>query len=772
MRRLLMLWRHPLVLKLGLLLLVLLASYTVYLDATIRSSFDGKKWQVPARVYARPLELFEGMPLTPQELASELRDLGYSELRATSPGSFQRNGNRLSLYSRGFDFWDGSEPQQIADVEFRNGSISRLARMGSRGASGKLALLRLEPLEIGAIYPAHKEDRVLVRLEEVPPLLTAALLAIEDHRFYQHHGVSLVSIARAALANAKSGAVVQGGSTLTQQLVKNFYLDRSRTLRRKVTEALMSGLLELHYSKEAILEAYLNEVYLGQAGARAIHGFGLASQHYFNRALQELSIEKLALLVAIVRGPAYYDPWRHPDRALARRNRVIDALVGQELLAAEDAQWAKAQPLNLGKASRSHFTFPAYMDLVKRQLGETYKREDLTSNGLRVFTSFDPRVQRRAEQAVRAQIAKLQSRVDKQTPAGDLPAENFHAKQVRTGQKAALQAAVVVTQTTTAEVLAVVGGSDPRFAGYNRALDARRSIGSVVKPFVYLTALERGDYTLASLIDDAPIAFNNRDGSEWVPRNFDRKDHGQVPLITALAKSYNQATARLGQQLGLDAVVETLRRAGQARELNAVPSLFIGTTQLTPYEVTTLYQTIAANGFRTPLKAIRSVLDSDGKPLQRFPYQTEQVIDPHANYLLQRALVAVGEFGSAVAASHKLGAASFAGKTGTSGAQRDSWFAGFRADLLAVAWVGYDDNKTMPFTGASAALPLWVELMASASRQPVWLLPPAGIEQHWVNTLSGMPTRRGCENSLLLPFVQGSAPQGARVCDSPQALKR
>lgn len=745
LRRAFRLWRHPLVLKFALLLVVLLASYTVYLDATIRDSFEGKKWQVPARVYGRPLEIFEGMSLGAAELEAELRDLGYNPAQSTSPGGFLVRGKRISVYSRGFEFWDGSEPAQIAEIDFANGRVSRLQRMGG----GALALLRLEPMEIGAIYPAHREDRILVRLENVPPLLTASLVAIEDHRFYQHHGVSPVAILRAALANVKSGSLVQGGSTLTQQLVKNFYLDRRRTLRRKFTEALMSVLLELHYEKEQILEAYLNEVYLGQAGARAIHGFGLASHHYFNRPLQELSIEKLALLVAIVRGPTWYDPWRHPERALARRNRVIDALVDQQLLAQEDAAWARAQPLNLGKSSRSHFVFPAYMDLVKRQLDETYSREDLTSNGLRVFTSFDPRVQRSAEQATTRTMERLQAR---------LPAD-----------AAPLQAAVVVTQPATGEVLAVVGGRKPRFAGYNRALDAQRSIGSVVKPFVYLAALETGEYTLATPLDDAPISFTNRDGSSWAPRNFDRQDHGRVPLVTALAKSYNQATARLGQQVGIDRVIDTLQRAGQGRAVNAVPSLFIGTTQLSPLEVAGLYQTIAADGFRTPPKAIRSVLDSDGKPLERFPFQASRTIAPQANYLLQRALVAVGEIGSAGSATASLGRGTFAGKTGTSGGQRDSWFAGFSGDLLAVTWVGFDDNSALPFTGSTAALPLWTRLMSSASKQRLQLLPPAGIEQEWVNIQNGQRSRRGCADALLLPFIEGTAPTGARRCDPAEA---
>ncbi|NNL56540.1 MAG: penicillin-binding protein 1B, partial [Pseudomonadales bacterium] len=632
-----------------------------------------------------------------------------------------------------------------AQVSFAGGRVTRM-----RSLLGQpLPLLRLEPMEIGAIYPRHREDRILVKIEEVPPLLTAALLAIEDHRFYQHRGVSPASIARAALANVRSGTVVQGGSTITQQLVKNFYLDQRRTLRRKFTEALMSLLLELHYDKEQILEAYLNEVYLGQAGARAVHGFGLASQHYFNRPLQELSIERLALLVAIVRGPTYYDPWRHSERALARRNRVLDALVAQQLLSTQDAQWAQQQPLNLGKQTRSHYVFPAYMDLVKRKLGEVYQQQDLVSNGLKIYTSFDPRVQRSAERAVQQGVEKLQGKVD--------------AKQA--GQ---LQAAAIVSHSATGEVLAVVGGRDPRYAGYNRALDARRSIGSVIKPFIYLAALEQPDrYTLASLLDDGPIQFTDQHGKTWSPRNFDRRDHGKVPLVTALAKSYNQATARLGQQLGIERVVDTLHKMGQQRELNPVPSLFIGTTQLTPVEVASLYQTIAANGFRTPLKAIRSVLDSDGQPLERFPYQTRQASTAQSSYLVQQALVQVGTFGSARAAGARLGGGSFAGKTGTSGAQRDSWFAGYSGDLLAVVWLGYDNNAATPFTGSSGALPIWTELMAQASKQPLRLLAPANIVHTWTNVRTGQRTRSSCNNAYRLPFVAGSEPAGAIKCDGP-----
>jgi penicillin-binding protein 1B len=680
---------HPLALKIYLVLFTLLTGYTVYLDATIRSSFEGKKWQLPARVYARPLELYAGLPVSANEFEQELKDLGYQNGTSTRPGSYFRSGEQFTLHTRGHTFWDGIEVPQSVQLAFNGKQLKRLGQLN--GAS--LALLRLEPMEIGAIYPNHREDRILVKIEDVPPLLVAALL---------------------------------------------------RSLRRKFTEAIMALLLDRRYSKEAILQAYLNEVYLGQAGARAIHGFGLASQHYFNRPLHELSVDRLAMLIAIVRGPTYYDPWRHPQRTLARRNLVIDALQAQQLLGSEDAQWAKQQALQLGKQTRSHFVFPAYIDLVKRQLRDVYQESDLTSNGLKIYTSFDPRIQRYAEQAVIDWLGKTNS-------------TNM--------QQEALQAAVVVTQPETGEVLALVGGTNPRFAGFNRALDARRSIGSVVKPVVYLSALAKPKrYTLASLVDDSAITIDV-DGVQWSPRNYDRKDHGEVPLVTAMAKSYNQATARLGNELGVTEVVDLLQAMGIERKLNAVPSLFIGATQLSPFEVAGLYQTIAANGYRTPLKAIRAVLDNQNLPLERFQYQISQSVDADSMHLIQSAMVHVGRQGSAQSARYALGNNfTFAGKTGTSGDQRDSWFAGFTGDLLAVVWLGHDNNKPTPYTGSTGALPIWTQLIASASRRPLLLMPGPSIETAWIDLASGQRVKRSCRSAVELPFIMGSTPKTIASC--------
>ncbi len=728
-------------LKLGFALLVAMIAYVIYLDATIRSTFEGNKWQLPARVYARPMELYSGAALTVAEIEQELKDLGYREGDIGMPGSYLKKthaGGRvsLSLHSRAHQFWDGEELAQQASLWFANNQLSNITDL----SGVPLPLLRLDPIEIGAIYPAHKEDRILLRMQDIPPLLAAALVAVEDHRFYEHHGVSLSAIFRALVQNVRAGGYSQGGSTLTQQLVKNYYLTRERSLRRKFTEAIMAVLLDSHYNKEDILEAYFNEIYLGQAGERAVHGFGLGAHHYFNRPLHELSVEKLALLIAVIRGPTYYDPWRYPDRALSRRNLVLDRLQSQGLLSEHDTAWAREQPLNLGKASGSYFSFPAYLGLVKQQLKAHYPQSALTSEGLRIYTAFDPQLQRNVERSVDEHLQRL-------------------------GLEG-LEASAVVSEPDTGEVQAVLGSRRARYAGFNRAINMQRSVGSVIKPFVYLTALQQPEsYTLSTVVSDEAISFELNDGSQWSPRNYDRESHGDVALVEALAYSYNQATARLGQEIGLEAVVNTLDKAGLDVEFNAVPSLFIGTTQLSPFQVSQLYQSIASNGFASPLKAIRSVLDREGNSVQRFPYQVEHVYDENSIFLINAALMEVGQFGSARGARYRLGEGfSFAAKTGTSSQGRDSWLAGYTDDLLAVVWVGFDDNRPTSLTGSSGALPIWASIIKSSSHRPLSLSPPEGIVYEWADLKTGGRSTKRCESAMRLPYQLGSEPTGRRRC--------
>ncbi|MDX1594698.1 MAG: penicillin-binding protein 1B [Gammaproteobacteria bacterium] len=719
----------------------LLVGYLFYLDRQVVTQFEGKRWAVPARVFARPLELFPGLALEPDRLEEELRLLRYTRQRASSaPGTYARAGNVISLRTRGFRFADGEQGSQIAVVRFDGGRVTGLATPGGVA----LSLLRVEPLEIGGIYPAHNEDRVLVRLEEVPPVLVEMLLTIEDRHFFSHHGVDPGAIARAMWANLRSGRVSQGGSTLTQQLVKNYFLTPERSLWRKVNEALMALLLELRYSKQEILEAYLNEVYLGQEGARAIHGFGRASLDYFGLPLEQVDLPRAALLVTLLRGASYYDPRRHPERARERRDRILTTLEQRGVIDAAAAEAARRAPLGVAvERGTSAVRYPAFFDLVRRQLRRDYRDEDLRSEGLRVFTTLDPLVQADVEDEVADALPRLER-------TRDLP-------------RGKLQAAVVVGRSDGGEVLAVAGGRRPRYAGFNRALDAVRPIGSLVKPAVYLAALERG-YSLATPLDDTPFQLTLDDGSLWAPDNYDRQSHGRVPLYRALANSYNLATARLGLELGVPRTVNVLERLGLRRDVPAFPSLLLGAVEMTPLEVAQLYQTLAGNGFFTPLRAIREVITADGSQLQRYPLTVEQRFDPAAVYRLTYALQEVVRSGTARSMPASLSALGVAGKTGTTDDLRDSWFAGYSGQHVAVAWVGRDDNAPTGLTGASGALRLWsgvLERLDSASLAPV---PPEGVVTAWLEFDPLRRSAEGCPGAVRLPMLEAALPAEESAC--------
>ncbi|MBF7730435.1 penicillin-binding protein 1B [Pseudomonas sp. N040] len=729
-------------LKLGLVGAVLLAGLMVYFDAVVQEKFSGKRWTVPAKVYARPLELFVGLKLDKQDFLTELDALGYRrEAVAGSPGAVSVAGSTIELNTRGFQFYEGAEPAQKVRVRFSGNYVAEL----SRANGGKLAVARLEPLLMGGLYPAHNEDRVLIQLDQAPPYLLETLVAVEDREFFNHFGVSPKSIARAIWVNAAAGQLRQGGSTLTQQLVKNFYLTSERSLTRKATEALMALLLEMHYSKQEILEAYLNEVFLGQDGQRAVHGFGLASQHYFSQPLSELKLHQVALLVGIVKGPSYYSPRRHPERALARRNLVLDLLVEQGVITAAQATAAKQLPLGVTqRGSLANSTYPAFMDLVKRQLRQDYHEDDLTEEGLRIFTSFDPIRQMEAESALGETLKRLGSRkgVDE------------------------VEAAMVVTNPETGEVQALIGSRLPRFAGFNRAIDAVRPIGSLIKPAVYLTALERpSQYTLTSWLVDEPFSIKGADGQVWRPQNYDHLAHGNIYLYQGLANSYNLSTAKLGLELGVPKVLNTLDRLGVEQDWPAYPSMLLGAGGLSPMQVATMYQTIANGGFNTPLRGIRSVLTADGQPLKRYPFQIQQRFDPGAIFLLQNAMQKVMREGTGRSVYSQLPAAlNLAGKTGTSNDSRDSWFAGFSQDLLAVVWLGRDDNGKTPLTGATGALQVWASFMRKAEPMSLDMPLPDNVIQAWVDATTGQGSDPSCPNAVQIPYIRGSQPAAGSPC--------
>jgi penicillin-binding protein 1B len=727
-----------------LLIGVVVVGYVVYLDHAVTVKFDGKHWAVPARVFGRPLDLYSGANVTPQQLEAELQRLGYRKVQQVDmDATWSRDRNHFVLRTRPFISQDGTHASRTVDIRFAGGRVSELKDLSGVG----LTLVQLEAPEIGSIYPAHNEDRVLVQHSDLPRIMVQALIEVEDRSFNSHFGVDPKAILRALWANIRAGGVVQGGSTLTQQLVKNFYLNHERTLWRKINEAIMALLLEAHYPKDAILQAYANEIYLGQDGNRAIHGFGLASHFYFNRPLNELDLPKMALLVALVKGPSYYDPRRNPERAIKRRNMVLNILREQGHLTAEQERLASTAPLGVAaKGSRGGSSYPAFIDLVRRQLHRDYQEEDLTSEGLRIFTTLDPWVQSKVEAALAGRLPRLEQQ-------HGLPEDE-------------LQGAAVVVGADGGEVLAVAGDRNPGFAGFNRALDAVRPIGSLVKPVVYLTALmEPRRWSLVSPLEDEPISIEGWDGSVWSPQNYDKKSHGTVLLHEALTRSYNLATVHLGMSVGLEQVAAMLRSMGVARPFNSYPSMLLGAVALSPLEVAQLYQTLAAGGFYSPIRAIRAVQDSSGESLQRYPLTLDQVVPPAPVYLLNSNLQEVVRRGTAAGLRHFLSPElGIAGKTGTTDELRDSWFAGFSGDKVAVVWVGRDDNQPASLTGASGALKVWGEMMQSIRPEPLVLAHPEGIETVAIDPATGLRAGRWCNTARNYPFIMDSAPTAYGSC--------
>lgn len=684
-----------------------------HLGTEIRERFDGRRWSLPAIVHARPLELYPGLTLSPQALEEELQLGGYRRASvAEGAGSYAVGGATIRLVSRDFHYPSGVEPGQAMTVTFSGGAIAAL----SDGAGKALPLVRLDPARIGSFHPLVHEDRLLLTAAEIPPLLRDALLAVEDRNFYDHFGVAPTSLMRALVANLRAGRTVQGGSTLTQQLVKNLFLSNERTLSRKTQEAIMALLLEGYVEKEEILTTYINEVFLGQDDNRAVHGFALASQFYFRRDLGDLRPDQVALLVGLVKGPTAYDPRRRPEDCRQRRDLVLTIMRDRGLIDEGAYREALTRALDEEPVQKHGFNrFPAFLQLVRQQLAGEYKEEDLKAGGLRILTTLDPRLQSAAERHLHEKLLL------------------FGAKHTDGG----LEGAVVVTGRETGEVLALVGGKDPLLPGFNRALQAKRQIGSLVKPAVYLAALQRG-YGLADPLDDSLLRLPREGGPDWEPKNYDRREHGIVPLYVALAHSYNLATVRLGLEVGLDQVVTTLGALGYQETIEPYPSLLLGAIEMTPLEVCQIYQTIAAGGFFTGLRAIDSVMDSKGHLLNRYGLAVAQRIEPETAFLLTHALQRVVSEGTAAdLLSSPLRRHHLAGKTGTTDNLRDSWFAGFSGDHLGVVWIGRDDNGATGLTGASGALRVWRAIMEEIATSPLQLVAPEAIA--WT-TLDGKAT--------------------------------
>ncbi|MBY7901688.1 penicillin-binding protein 1B [Vibrio fluvialis] len=719
--------------KVGLALAAVLIFTGIYLDSMIKQRFEGQLFELPTVVYARILTLEPGSDISIKQMRNELDVLNYRKVsQPRYAGEYSASSTRIELIRRPFEFADGPEPDRHVMLIFDDNGLNRIKSLEKRG---DLGYLRIEPKMLGMLEKDTQEQRLFLRREQFPEVMIDALLTTEDRNFYQHDGVSPMAIARAMVANLKAGRTVQGGSTLTQQLAKNIFLSSDRTLWRKLREAYMALIIDYRYSKDRILEAYLNEVYLGQNGKEAVHGFGLASRLYFGQPLQELRIDQLALLVGMVKGPSYYNPMRYPERAKERRDLVLKLMMDQDILTAKQYEQAVTRPLDVQKQARIASRQPAYFQQLsielKQKLGDAFKSD----TGLRVFTSLDPVSQAKLEEAVENQVPILA-----RTAGNDL------------------EAAAIAVDRHSGEIRAMVGGKRTGYDGFNRALNASRPIGSLVKPAVYLTALAQPEkYNLATTLMDKPITLQGSEGNVWTPRNFDRQFRGEVPLYLALAKSLNVPTVQLGMQLGIENVTKTLEKLGVSRdEIRPVPSMFLGSFSLTPYQVAQMFQTVTNSGKKAPLSALRSVLDLDGNVLYESIPKVSQAVDQQAAWLTTYAMKRGVLEGTGRYLNSQFGWAALAGKTGTSSDSRDSWFVGVDGREVTTIWLGRDDNQPTKLTGSSGALRVYADYLRYRIPEKLVLPWPQGI-----STVGFSQSRSGgleldCNNDFKLPVWDAS----------------
>ncbi|HCM9470166.1 TPA: bifunctional glycosyl transferase/transpeptidase [Enterobacter hormaechei subsp. steigerwaltii] len=694
-----------LLLKLFIVFVVLIAIYGVYLDQKIRSRIDGKVWQLPAAVYGRMVNLEPDMSISKNEMVKLLQATQYRQVtKMTRPGEFTVQAKSIEMIRRPFDFPDSKEGQVRARLTFDGDRLETIENMDNDRQFG---FFRLDPRLITMLSSANGEQRLFVARNGFPDLLVDTLLATEDRHFYEHDGISLYSIGRAVLANLTAGRTVQGASTLTQQLVKNLFLSSERSYWRKANEAYMAVLMDARYSKDRILELYMNEVYLGQSGDNEIRGFPLASLYYFGRPVEELSLDQQALLVGMVKGASIYNPWRNPKLALERRNLVLRLLQQQQVIDQELYDMLSARPLGVQPRGGVISPQPAFMQMVRQELQSKLGDKVKDLSGVKIFTTFDSVAQDAAEKAAVDGIPALK----KQRKLSDL------------------ETAMVVVDRNTGEVRAMVGGAEPQFAGYNRAMQARRSIGSLAKPATYLTALSQPNlYRLNTWIADAPISLRQPNGQVWSPQNDDRQFSGQVMLVDALTRSMNVPTVNLGMALGLPAITDTWQKLGVPKDqLHPVPAMILGALNLTPIEVAQAFQTIASGGNRAPLSALRSVIAEDGSVLyQSFP-QAERAVPAQAAYMTLWTMQQVVQRGTGRQLGAKYPGLHLAGKTGTTNNNVDTWFAGIDGREVVITWVGRDNNQPTKLYGASGAMSIYQRYLANQSPVPLNLVAPEDI---------------------------------------------
>jgi len=717
--------------------------YSVMVDRRLH----GERWLVPARIYARPVVLHAGLPLAAEDLVKVLNGLRYEQKNdvPSAPGEFALGARSVVFIPR-----TSEGTVEAVAVDFDKSAIRSL-----RGLTTKrpYATVTLEPELITYLFDDSREKKRIVKYEDLPDQFVKAVLAIEDRRFFSHPGLDPIRIVAAAVRNARAESYIQGGSTITQQLVKNFFLTPERTIRRKLQEALLAFVLERRAEKKDILELYLNEVYLGQVGSFSIHGAGEAARMYFHKDVGNLTLPESAMLAGMIQSPNPYNPYRHPQRAMERRNLVLKAMVESGFVDTATAEKAEALPVRVEAPSIDTAEAPYFVDLVKSQLTQRYDEKDLATQNLTIYTSLDLPLQLLGQRVLAAGLDRIEKMVKRRR--ADEP----------------VQGALIALEPSSGAVLALVGGRSYGTSQYNRATQARRQPGSTFKPFVYLTAFEATfddpslpPITPATVVEDSPTTFifGNK---EYRPENYEDKYLGYVTLRKALANSLNNATVKVAEMVGYDRVASLWnKKLGMPDQVQPYPAVALGSFEATPIEMATAYNVLATGGLKVEPVTVLSVIDEHETTLQQHSTSAPRVVHPESAFLVTNMLRSVLVSGTG-AAAHALGLpdnVDAAGKTGTTNDLRDAWFAGYTPDLLCVIWVGYDDNSPINLSGAKAALPIWVDFMHGAlggRKTAEFPVPATNIVFVQIDPQTGLLATSSCPSTFSESFIAGTEPQ-------------
>lgn len=742
-----------------MLLLGGLCTYGLYLYATLNLPRGEDRQSL--RIFSTAFPLAPAAPIEKTRLQERLTHLGYRPVsrKVQAPGEYRLLSSSVDLYLRDFLYPDGLIRGRPIRLLLEGDQIARVLSLPEEEDAGPVAL---EPQLIGGLLETSRQVRDWISLSAIPPQIVDAVLSIEDHRFYEHVGIDPRGILRAAFQNLKGGTVVQGGSTITQQLAKNLYYTQQRTYIRKLKEAFAALILEAKYSKQDILESYLNEIYLGQSGSVAVYGIGQAAQYYFGKSLSQLTVPEAALLAGMIKGPNTYAPVRDPKRAKQRRDLVLLRMKQEGRLSDKQYQSAVNAPIRVTTLQHGVTDAPYFLDYILSQAGDS---SDSAQTGLRLFTTLDLEMQRLAEEAVSAGLSRLESK---------------HRFLKKTADH--LQGALVAIDPRTGAILAMVGGRDYRSSQFNHAVQAKRQAGSLFKPFVYLTALEQsltakeGSITPASLLDDSPISFPDG-ASSWAPQNYDRQFHGQISVRTALEQSLNVPAVRIAQSVGIPDIIRTLRSVGIQGPLDEHLSLALGSSEVSLLEMTSAFGALAQGGRYISPYAIASLVEQvneqAGRRIRQQHDETTQVFSTQSAYLVTSILQGVVQRGTAAAARRMGLTAQIAGKTGTTDDHRDAWFVGYTPDLVVGVWVGFDGGTTLQLTGAQAALPIWVDFFRKAMPAPSIAFPvPSGIVTRMIDPHTAQLATTACPDSFEESFIEGTEPTVFCRTHDPGMLER